>query len=67
MPEQKWKYVNIPKAMWKEIQKLIDEQPQLGYKSVADFVASAVRLHKDYWNEGKPEKPQTVLTQTETE
>jgi len=56
MPE-KWKYVNIPEAMWTAIQKLIDEQPHLGYKSVADFVASAVRTHTTYWNEGKPEKP----------
>lgn len=53
MPEQKWKYVNIPEAMWDEIQKLIEARPQLGYKSVADFVASAVRAHKEYWNEGK--------------
>ena len=56
MPEQKWKYVNIPEAMWIAIQKLIDEQPHLGYKSVADFVASAVRTHTNYWNEAKPEK-----------
>ena len=66
MPEQKWKYVNIPKAMWIEIQKLIDEQPQLGYKSVADFVASAVRRHSDYWYEGKPEKPQSVMKRSGT-
>ncbi len=56
MPE-KWKYVNIPEPMWTAIQKLIDEQPHLGYKSVADFVASAVRTHTNYWKEAKPEKP----------
>lgn len=48
MSTQKWKYVNIPEAMWKQIEKLIKENPELGYKSVADFVTSAVRAQIDY-------------------
>jgi hypothetical protein len=45
MPEQKRKYVNIPEAMWNNVQKILEEQPHLGFKSVADFVASAVRTN----------------------
>lgn len=48
MPNQRWKYVNIPEAMWSKIQKLIIEHPDLGFKSVADFVASAVRTDIHY-------------------
>jgi len=48
MSTKKWKYVNIPEAMWDQIEKLIEDCPELGYKSVADFVTSAVRARMDY-------------------
>lgn len=48
MSKKKWKYVNIPGAMWEQIEKLIKENPHLGYKSVADFVTSAVRAQMEY-------------------
>jgi len=40
MPE----YVNlsIPKDMIQKIQKIIDENPELGYSSVADYIKTTV-------------------------
>ena len=58
MPNRKWKYVNIPKAMWNEIEKLIEEEPHLGFTSVADFVTSAVRAHVHYRTNPKKSHPE---------
>ena len=43
MPRRNWKQVSIPKEMYDEIKRLIEEHPELGYRSVSAFVATACR------------------------
>ncbi len=37
--------VSLPKELYSKLQKLIEEKPELGYGSVADFCKEAIRLH----------------------
>jgi len=52
MPE----YVNlsIPKDMIQKIQKIIDENPELGYSSVADFIKNAIREYAYFRENDSP-------------
>ena len=43
MPVSGWKSVSIPEDMVKEIQRIIKENPHLGYKNVSQFVINAIR------------------------
>ena len=43
MPKDKYKGVSLPKEMVEEIEKIIRDNPELGYTSIADFVKEAVR------------------------
>ncbi len=50
MPRPGWKSVSLPKDMVDKIQRIIESNPELGYKSVADFIVDAIRRHPDYYN-----------------
>ena len=39
--------------MVKKIKEIIDQYPDLGYRSVAAFITAAVRRHPDYQREVK--------------
>ena len=43
MPVPGWRSVSIPEEMVREIQRVIKENPHLGYKNVSQFVISAIR------------------------
>ncbi|MEM2677560.1 MAG: hypothetical protein QXU62_02860 [Thermofilaceae archaeon] len=43
LPRVGWRSVAIPVEMAERIQKIIESRPELGYRSVADFVIDAVR------------------------
>ena len=43
MPKGKYKGVSLPEEMIKEVMRIIEEHPELGYSSVADFIKDAVR------------------------
>lgn len=43
MPKDRYKGVSLPKEMVEEIERIIKDNPELGYTSVADFVKEAVR------------------------
>ena len=43
MGRKDWKQVSIPREMYDEVKRLIEEHPELGYRSVSAFVAHAVR------------------------
>jgi len=44
MPEGKHRSISLSKELVEAIEDLIKENPQAGYKSIADFVADAVRI-----------------------
>jgi metal-responsive CopG/Arc/MetJ family transcriptional regulator len=45
--------MKIPQALLDEIERIMEENPQLGYVSSTEFIKEAIRLHlKDY----KPKK-----------
>ena len=48
MPAPGWKSVNIPEEMLAEIKKIIKKRPELGYRSITDFVSAAIRSHPDF-------------------
>jgi len=43
MPKPGWKSISLPEEMVEEIDRVIQQRPELGYKSVGSFVTSAVR------------------------
>ena len=43
MPREGWKSISIPEEMKAEIERVIKERPELGYKSIAGFIADAIR------------------------
>jgi len=43
MPEKGWKSVSVPAEMIAEIERVIEDRPELGFKTVGSFVAAAVR------------------------
>jgi len=43
MPKDRYKGVSLPKEMVEEIERIIKDNPELGYTSIADFVKDAVR------------------------
>jgi len=45
MPE--YRKISLPDEMVQEIEKLIIEYPELGHKTIASFVKSAIRLRID--------------------
>jgi hypothetical protein len=44
MPERKYHSISLSKEVVETIEDLIKENPQAGYKSIADFVADALRI-----------------------
>lgn len=48
MPSPKWKNVGIPREMWDLVKDIVDNHPEYGYTSVADFISSATRREIDY-------------------
>jgi len=43
MGRRNWRKVSVRAELVEKIEKLIDARPDLGYSSVADFVADAIR------------------------
>jgi len=43
MPRKGWKSISIPVEMVARIQRVIENRPDLGYRSVADFIIDAIR------------------------
>ena len=68
MPPKSYKGITLPQEMVEEIKKLIEEHPELGYSSVAEFVKDAIRsklieielVEKAKKGELKPNKVVTV-------
>ena len=48
MSPSDWTSVSVSKDMVEKIRKLIEENPDLGYRSLSDFVQDAVRRHPEY-------------------
>jgi len=48
MPTKGWTTISFPKEMVEKIKKIIKEHPELGYKSVSDFIIDAIRKHPHY-------------------
>jgi hypothetical protein len=44
MPEGKYRGISLSKELVETIEGFIEENPQASYKSIADFVADAVRI-----------------------
>jgi hypothetical protein len=44
MPEGKYRGISLSKELVQTIEEFIEENPQENYKSIADFVAEAVRM-----------------------
>ena len=68
MPPKGYRTLTLPIEMVEEIKKLIEEHPELGYSSVAEFVKDAIRsklieielVEKAKKGELKPNKVVTV-------
>jgi len=45
MPEGKYRGVSLSKEMIEAIEKFIEQNPEAGYHSIADFIADAIRGH----------------------
>jgi len=43
----KYSTISLPKELYDKLQRFIEENPELGYSSVADFCKEAIRLHVD--------------------
>lgn len=43
MPEGKYRSISLSKELVETIEEFIEENPQASYKSIADFIADAVR------------------------
>ena len=43
MPQKGWKSVSLPEEMISEIERIIRDHPELGFKTVGSFVTGAVR------------------------
>ena len=41
----KYSTISLPKELYDKLQRFIEENPELGYSSVADFCKEAIRLH----------------------
>ena len=48
MPPRKWKSVSIPEDILTRIKEIIKNYPELGYRSVSDFIIAAIKAHPDY-------------------
>lgn len=48
VPRKGWKNVPVPEEMWLTIAELIKENPELGCRSVAEFVRNAIRSEIRY-------------------
>ena len=46
--ESKWKSLSIPDEMMEKIQKIIEQNPDLGFKSAGQFLVAALRDYKCY-------------------
>lgn len=44
----KWKTISLPEEMLTEIRQFIEQNPELGYSSISEFVTSAIRAYVDY-------------------
>lgn len=44
----KWKSVSLPTAVVDEIKSILEEKPELGYNSIAEFVVDSIRKNPDY-------------------
>lgn len=44
MPSEGYKSVNLPVGLHKAVKTLVEDRPELGYRSVAEFVSEAVRI-----------------------
>ena len=45
--------VRIPKKLISEVEKIIDDNPELGYTSKVEFIKEAVRIHLKEINQKK--------------
>ncbi|RLI84584.1 hypothetical protein DRP07_00760 [Archaeoglobales archaeon] len=52
--EKKYKSISIPEELFSEIQRYIDENKQLGYSSVAEFIKEACRVKLAYFKNSEP-------------
>ena len=43
MPVKGYNSVNLPSGLYKKVKALVEQRTDLGYRSVAEFVAEAVR------------------------
>jgi len=50
MPEKtsKWKSVSLPEEVIDEIKAILDQNPELGYNSVAEFIMDSIRRNPNY-------------------
>ena len=46
--KSKYKTISLPVEMLNRISDLVELRPELGFKSMSDFVTSAIRSHPDY-------------------
>lgn len=51
MPAPGWKSISLPEEMLEKIERIIEQYPDLGYRSKADFISAAIRTHPDYQRE----------------
>jgi len=54
--DARWKSISIPDEAAEKIQKIIDQNPDMGFTSVGQFVMAALRDYRLYNVEVKPEK-----------
>lgn len=43
MPQPGWRSISLPEEMIEKVAKIIEERPELGYKSISSFIIDAVR------------------------
>jgi len=48
MPKEGWVSISLPEEMVNEIRRVVEEKPELGYKSISDFIVHAIRSYVDY-------------------
>ena len=47
MPVKAYRSVNLPTELYKRVKGLVEERKELGYRSVTEFVAEAVRMRAE--------------------
>ena len=55
MPNEGWKSISLPDEMVDKIKNIIDHNPDLGYRSVSQFIIAAIRENPHYTNKTKKE------------